>query len=79
MTRAKLFANGGSQAVRLPKEYRFEGDEVEVVREGDAVLLRPTRRDRSDLWERIDRRRGNEFLEYPPQPMLDEKSFDRDP
>ena len=31
--RAKLFWNGRSQAVRLPKEFRFDGDEVEIVRE----------------------------------------------
>jgi antitoxin VapB len=77
--RAKVFMHGGSQAVRLPKEFRFDCREVEVVREGAGVLLRPTRRTRSDLWARIDRRRGNETLEYPSQPMLDEKTFDRDP
>jgi hypothetical protein len=40
---AKLFKNGRSQAVRLPKEFRFEGDEVSVRREGDAVVLEPLR------------------------------------
>lgn len=39
--RAKLFWNGRSQAVRLPKEFRFPGDEVEIRREGDAVILEP--------------------------------------
>jgi antitoxin VapB len=38
---AKVFRSGNSQAVRLPKEFRFEVDEVEVSREGDAVILRP--------------------------------------
>jgi hypothetical protein len=38
---AKLFSNGRSQAVRLPKEFRFEGNEVSVRREGDAVILEP--------------------------------------
>jgi len=38
---AKLFSNGRSQAVRLPKEFRFEGGEVSVRREGDAVILEP--------------------------------------
>ena len=41
MKTAKLFNTGGSQAVRLPKEFRFEGDEVFVEREGDAVILKP--------------------------------------
>ena len=38
---AKLFMNGRSQAVRLPAEFRFEGTEVLIEREGDAVALRP--------------------------------------
>ena len=38
---AKVFRSGNSQAVRLPKEFRFEVDEVEVLREGDALILRP--------------------------------------
>ena len=36
--------NGRSQAVRLPKKFRFEGDEVSVSKEGDAVVLRPINR-----------------------------------
>lgn len=43
-SRAKLFWNGRSQAVRLPKEFRFEGDEVEIRREGSAVILEPIAR-----------------------------------
>jgi antitoxin VapB len=43
METAKLFVNGRSQAVRLPKEYRFEGDEVFIKRVGDAVVLLPRR------------------------------------
>jgi antitoxin VapB len=38
---AKLFMNGRSQAVRLPAEYRFEGKEVYIERQGEAVILRP--------------------------------------
>ena len=41
MKTAKLFRNGNSQAVRLPREFRFEGDEVRIRREGDAVVLEP--------------------------------------
>ncbi len=40
-TRAKLFRNGGSQAVRLPKECRFSSDEVIVKRQGRKVILEP--------------------------------------
>lgn len=38
---AKLFMHGRSQAVRLPKEFRFEGTEVRVSRMGDKVILEP--------------------------------------
>ena len=44
MTKAKLFITGGSQAVRLPAEFRFEGNEVDIRRDsttGDVVLSRP--------------------------------------
>jgi len=38
---AKLFRNGRSQAVRLPREFRFPGTEVRIRREGDKVILEP--------------------------------------
>lgn len=41
MATAKLFQHGGSQAVRLPKDFRFEGTEVEIEKRGDEVVLRP--------------------------------------
>ncbi len=45
MESAKLFLNGRSQAVRLPKAFRFEGmTEVFIERDGDRVILSPTRR-----------------------------------
>ena len=45
MTAAKLFLNGRSQAVRLPKAFRFEGlSEVCIERDGDRVILSPGRR-----------------------------------
>lgn len=40
---ASVFWTGRSQAVRLPKEFRFEGDTVLVRREGSAVILEPAR------------------------------------
>ena len=41
MEKAKIFANGGSQAVRLPKDCRFEGDEALINRIGNTVILMP--------------------------------------
>ena len=47
METARLFQNGKSQAVRLPKEYRFAGDEVGVKRLGELVVLYP--KDKADV------------------------------
>lgn len=44
MKTAKLFKNGDSQAVRLPKEFRFDGTEVLIKRVGNAVVLLPKTR-----------------------------------
>jgi len=41
MKTAKLFQNGQSQAVRLPKEFRFEGEEVFIKKNGNVVMLIP--------------------------------------
>jgi antitoxin VapB len=40
MATARVFKSGNSQAVRLPKEFRFQGKEVEIFRRGDEVVLR---------------------------------------
>ena len=47
MKTAKLFQNGQSQAVRLPKEYRFEGEEVYLKKMGRVVILYP----KDKAWE----------------------------
>lgn len=41
MKTAKIFQHGGSQAVRLPKAYRFPGSEVLIEKHGDEVVLKP--------------------------------------
>jgi antitoxin VapB len=45
MERAKIFWSGRSQAVRLPKEFRFPGGEVRIRRHGSAVILEPVAQD----------------------------------
>ncbi|HEX3920608.1 MAG TPA: type II toxin-antitoxin system VapB family antitoxin [Caulobacteraceae bacterium] len=80
-TTAKLFTHGGSQAVRLPKEFRFDGKEVSIRKEGDAVILEPVKRDMKAFWAKIDRIRGDEVLELQPQLEWAERdySFDSEP
>lgn len=47
MKTAKLFKNGQSQAVRLPKDFRFEGDSVYIQHLGEYVVLLP----KNDPWK----------------------------
>jgi antitoxin VapB len=86
MATAKLFKSGRSQAVRLPKTFRFEGTEVSIRRFGkDGVILEPVE-PKKDLeqrlkayWQEIDRLRdGAEFMpegrqqpESPPDDWFD--------
>jgi antitoxin VapB len=74
--RAKLFQHGGSQAVRLPKAFRFEGPEVTVRREGDAVILEPIKRKRprtleemAAFWAEVDKLGDADFPDrgQPPE------------
>ena len=54
MMTAKVFENGRSQAVRLPKECRFDTDEVAVNKIGDIVLLIPKTNKWSSFMQAID-------------------------
>lgn len=63
---AKIFRHGRSQAVRLPKEFRFEGTEVRVSRVGDKVILEPLGKKPFDAaaWlAELDRYRAIPFME----------------
>ena len=51
MERAKIFQSGRSQAVRLPKEFRFNGNEVFIKRVGKAVVLLPM----DDAWGSLEK------------------------
>ena len=69
--RAKLFWNGRSQAVRLPREFRFDGTEVAVHRDGDRVILEPIRRRTwpKGYWERL-RDLSRYFADFEvPEPL----------
>ena len=67
MKTAKVFMNGRSQAVRLPKEYRFSGDSVYLKRVGNAVVLIPEQ----GGWETLKggtRSFTDDYLERRDQP-----------
>jgi antitoxin VapB len=59
---AKLFRNGRSQAVRLPREFRFEGSQVRVRRMAEGVLLEPLIADAEEWFAALDRVRETQFL-----------------
>jgi antitoxin VapB len=70
MQTAKLFQNGQSQAVRLPKEFRFHGDKVFIKRMGNAVVLLPYHDSWQSLFESLDQF-SDDFMaqrDQPPQP-----------
>ena len=64
---AKLFMNGQSQAVRLPKEFRFEGKEVFIKRMGDVVVLMPYEHPWQSLVDSLDEF-TDDFLSERQQP-----------
>jgi antitoxin VapB len=59
---AKLFRNGRSQAVRLPREFRFEGDRVRIRRVAEGVLLEPVIADARQWFDELDRFQSEPFL-----------------
>ncbi len=73
MSTAKIFQSGRSQAVRLPKEFRFHGSEVYVARMGSAVVLMPQHHTWDVLFEACGEFSGD-FMAEREQP----KEQDRD-
>jgi antitoxin VapB len=67
MKAARLFKNGQSQAVRLPKEYRFKGDRVLVKRVGNALVLIPLKEPWTPLLESLSQF-SKDFMESRGQP-----------
>ena len=65
---AKLFQNGRSQAVRLPKEFRFEGDRVRIRRVPEGVLLEPLIPDTARWFEQLDQFNSEPFNVRRRQP-----------
>lgn len=53
MTTARIFQSGNSQAVRLPREFRFSVDQVEIFRRGDEVVLREVPTDATAVFDAL--------------------------
>jgi antitoxin VapB len=71
----KLFRNGRSQAVRLPRELRFAGDRVRLRRLGSGVLIEPIPQDAAAWFAELDRLGSGDFMaegrDQPPAPERD--------
>ena len=55
MKTAKIFRSGNSQAVRIPKEFQLEGDEVEIQKKGNSLVLRPKKKSWTSFVESLDK------------------------
>jgi antitoxin VapB len=73
METAKLFQNGQSQAVRLPKKYRFPGDKVLIRRIGNAVVLLPYQDAWETLFESLEQFSADFMSENRQQPKSQER------
>lgn len=72
MKTAKLFQNGQSQAVRLPKEFRFDDTEVYIKKSGNVVTLIP----RTDSWDSLFdslKKFSSDFMSERVQPEMDKR------
>ncbi len=72
MQTAKIFMNGRSQAVRLPKEFRMPGDDVFIKRIGNIVILIPKDSPWSSLVKSLDQF-TDDFMESREQPTQDKR------
>ena len=53
MQKAKIFQNGQSQAIRIPKEYRFHGKEVGIIPLGNSIVVQPVLSSWQDVFDTI--------------------------
>ncbi len=72
METAKLFMNGRSQAVRLPKSYRLNGTEVFIKKTAEGVLLIPKDQSVWEIWEQNLQKHKESFMEERNQQKREE-------
>lgn len=72
---AKLFRNGRSQAVRLPKEFRFDGDRVRIRRVPQGVLLEPLIPDTKTWFAQLDEFTSEPFMPTRRQPAAPKRKI----
>jgi antitoxin VapB len=73
MKTAKVFKSGNSQAVRIPKEFHLEGEEVEIRRRGDSLVLRPKKQSWAALIESLKKFTNDFMAEGRRQPPAQDR------
>ncbi len=73
---AKVFKNGRSQAIRIPKQYKVESEEVYIDKVGDTLIIRPKANNKWDnFFETLKNVDTSGFLEEREQPQVQEKEI----
>jgi antitoxin VapB len=73
MTMTKVFKSGNSQAVRIPKEFQLDIEDVEILRQGDDLIIRKPRRDATILWDILTGFSEDFFKDGREQPPMQER------
>ena len=71
--KSKLFMSGNSQAVRIPREFQLEGDEVEIQRRGNTLVIRPKRQTWKQLTDSLTMFTDDFMEEGRQQPPLQKR------
>ena len=74
MHTAKIFKNGNSQAVRLPKAFQFDVDEVEILRRTDEIILRKKRQNLCEAYDILTSMPEDFFAEGRDDPPPEERA-----
>ncbi len=74
---AKVFKNGRSQAIRIPKEYRVDSDEVYIEKVGDTLVIRPKKKDKwESFFDKLEEVDTKDFMKDREQlPIQDRELF----
>ena len=73
MKTATIFRSGNSQAVRIPKEFQMQGDEVEIQRQGEVLVLRPRRKSWKALVQSLEKFTEDFMENGREQPRLEKR------
>jgi antitoxin VapB len=73
MKTAKVFRSGNSQAVRIPKEFHLDDEEVEIRRRGKSLVLEPRKRSWTPLFESLDKFTDDFMAEGRKQPPVQKR------